>query len=126
MGKKAYNDSYEVSKNMFESKKVYVATSSKLENKEKNVEIISGDLVSQMRELQKEEGKHIWLFGGAGLTDPFIKANVVDEYIIGIIPIILGEGRPLFLNNNPKIELSLEEATVSEGVSLLRYILRKK
>jgi dihydrofolate reductase len=125
MGRKAYNDSYEISKKMLESKKVLVATYKELKNKEDNIEIISGDIVSKITKLKKEKGKNIWLFGGGVVIDPFIKANVIDEYIIGVIPIILGSGRPLFLENNPLIKLHLNESTSQEGIVILKYTKRK-
>jgi dihydrofolate reductase len=121
MGKNAYLDCPPETQEGFKSKKIYVATSHKLESKDANVESINGDICNQILELQKKEGKNIWLFGGAGLTDPFIKADIIDEYIIGIIPIILGKGRKLFLENNPRIKLKLEENTVQEGVIVMRY-----
>ncbi len=124
MGRKAYEESYDVSKEMLSSKKVYVATHKKLKNKEENVEIIDGDIVSEITKLKKEKGKGIWLFGGGIVIDPFVKAEVIDEYIIGFIPTILGGGRPLFLKNNPQVELHLEECTVQEGIIIGRYSKR--
>ncbi|OVE74672.1 riboflavin biosynthesis protein RibD, partial [archaeon D22] len=113
MGRKAYDESYDVSKDMLKSKKVLVATHRPIENKPDNVEIISGDIISKVTEPKE----NIWLFGGGILIDNFIKADVIDEYIIGVIPIILGSGRPLFLKNNPRINLHLTECTVQEGIT---------
>lgn len=48
----------------------------------------------------------------------------LDEYIIGIIPTILGKGRPLFLENNPKIDLKLDEYIVDNGIVICRYSKR--
>ncbi|MCP4523337.1 MAG: dihydrofolate reductase [Candidatus Gracilibacteria bacterium] len=122
MGKKAYLD---CGIENFESKKVYVATSKKNDSKCESVKIINGDISKQIVSLkEKAEGKNIWLFGGAGLTDSFIKNNIIDEYIIGIIPTILGKGRKLFLENNPEIKLQLEESTTQEGIVILKYSIR--
>jgi dihydrofolate reductase len=123
MGKKAFLDLPKGTIKMFKEQKIYVASNKKLET-EHNVEFISGDIVKKIQELKKEEGKDIWLFGGSGSIDPFIKANAIDEYIIGVIPIILGDGIPLFLNNNPSIELQLMECTVKEGVTMIKYAKR--
>ena len=54
-----------------------------------------------------------------------LKKNVIDEYLIGVIPIILGKGRPLFLGDNPKINLHLEELTSQEGIVVLKYSKKK-
>jgi len=120
MGRKAYED---CGVKGYETKHVIVATSRKMENYE-NVEFINDDICGHIQNLQQEKGKDIWLFGGGGLTDRFVKADIVDEYIIGIIPIILGKGRPLFLGDNPTIKLHLDECTVQEGITILRYSKR--
>ena len=120
MGSKAYEDVVLTNLDTYEDKKIIVATSRVLE-KRKNVEFINGDICSQILELKKEEGNDIWLFGGAGLTDAFIKANAVDEYVIGMIPTILGGGRLLFKGDNKKIDLHLEQATVNDGILMLIY-----
>jgi len=124
MGRKAFVDCPKETMDSFKSKKVYVATSRKLKTKYGNVEFISGDINSKILQLTKEEGKDIWLFGGAGITDSFIKADIIDEYIIGVIPIILGEGIPLFLENNPTVNLHLDEYTAQEGIVILKYSKR--
>ncbi len=121
MGKYAFLDCGIEFIDDFKSKTFYVTTSQKLETKYDNVHFISGDIWKQILDLKKEEGKNIWLFGGGVSIDPFIKANIIDEYIIGIIPIILGKGRPLFLGNNPTIELALDEVSSNEGVTMLTY-----
>lgn len=58
------------------------------------------------------------------MIDPFIKDDIIDEYIIGIIPTILGKGRRLFLGNNPKIDLKLQEYSVEDGIVIMRYSKR--
>jgi len=117
MGRKSYED---IGVDQYSSKKVVVATSRKMENHD-NIEFVNEDIVGYIQKLQKEEGKNIWLFGGSGLTDHFMKADVVDEFIIGIIPIILGEGRPMFFNDNPRVKLHLDSYTVQEGLPVLVY-----
>lgn len=113
MGKNCYDQNFHKD---FKNKKVYVATSKDLKDYE-NIHFIKGDIVKKIE-------KNIFLFGGGKVIDPFIKANIIDEYIIGIIPTILGKGRKLFLENNPKIDLHLDEYITDEGVVILRYSKR--
>jgi len=124
MGRKAYEDCPSETLESFKDKKIYVATHKDLENKSENVEVISGNIVQKITDLVNEDGKDIWLFGGAGLTDSFIKADVIDGYIIGVIPTILGSGRSLFLKDNPTLKLHLEEYTSKEGIVILKYSKR--
>jgi dihydrofolate reductase len=121
MGKTAFEDSVKKTMESFSDKTIYVVSNELIKTKYENIKIISGDIVSQIQKIQKQKGKHIWIYGGAVMADYFIKANVIDEYIIGIIPKVIGKGRKLFLENNPKINLHLIENTVQEGVVILKY-----
>jgi dihydrofolate reductase len=49
----------------------------------------------------------IWLYGGAKTVKQFIDANVIDQYVIHIEPVILGTGIPLFLYSETDILLKL-------------------
>ncbi|UZP02604.1 dihydrofolate reductase [Clostridium botulinum] len=120
MGKECYNQGFYKD---YKSKKVYVATSHKPNNHD-NINFINGNIVDVIK-LEKEKTNNIFLFGGGGLVDNFIKADEIDEYIIGIIPIILGKGKPLFLKNNPEIKLHLDECLINDGITILRYSKRK-
>lgn len=121
MGKNCYNQGFH---NDYRSKKVYVATSNKVgNNNDDNIIFINGDIVNVIKK-EKERNCNIFLFGGGILVDNFIKADAIDEYIIGIIPTILGKGRPLFLKNNPEIKLHLDECLINDGITILRYSKR--
>lgn len=120
MGSKAYEDCVLTGLNTFEDKKILVATRRILEGRD-NVEFIQGDICNKILSVKAKEGLDIWLFGGAGLTDPFIKANIVDTYIVGIIPVILGNGRSLFKGDYPKIDLHLDEISISDGIMIPIY-----
>lgn len=124
MGSNAYQDTPKESKAEFKDKKILLATSRNLKVPA-NVEIISADVCSRVLELKNQDGKDIWLFGGGILVDEFIKADIIDEYIIGIIPTILGSGRKLFLDNNPTLKLHLKESSVTDGVVMLTYSKRE-
>ena len=89
-----------------------------------NIKFINGDICKYVNDLKKMEGKDIWLFGGRELTDNFIKEDFIDKYIIGIIPIMLGSGRKLFLQDNPTIKLHLDECTIENGITILQYSKR--
>lgn len=120
MGKKCYEQNFH---NDFKDKKVYVATSTPMENHD-NIYFINDDICKVIEEEKKKDGKDIYLFGGGVLVDNFIKEDIIDEYIIGIIPTILGKGIPLFHKNNPKIDLHLEEYSSDKGIVILRYSKR--
>lgn len=119
MGNKCYEQGFH---NDFKNKDVYIATSSKINDYE-NYYFINNNLVKTITDLKNKE-KNIFLFGGGVLVNNFIKENVIDEYIIGIIPTILGKGRKLFLENNPTIDLKLDFYSTSEGIIIMKYSKR--
>ncbi|MEK6266457.1 MAG: dihydrofolate reductase family protein [Clostridium sp.] len=123
MGSKAYEDCVLSGLETYADKKIIVATSRDLEGR-KNVEFVNGDICGRILDLKKKHDGNIWLFGGAGLADAFIKADIVDEYIIGIIPTILGNGRLLFKGEYSKIDLHLDKVTVNDGITILIYSKR--
>ena len=76
-------------------------------------------LVGQIR---KQKGKDIWLMGGGELSRDFLKADLVDELYIGIVPVLLGEGIPLFPSGFPQRDFALiENKSFSKGLISLKY-----
>jgi dihydrofolate reductase len=72
--------------------------------------------------LRKNPGKDIWLMGGGELAREFLKADLVDELYIGVVPVLLGEGIPLFPSGFPQRNFSLvENKTYSRGMIALKY-----
>lgn len=116
MGRKCYDQGFHKD---YKEKEVYIATSKDINDYE-NYHFISGDICKIIENLKKE-GKNIYLFGGGELIDNFIKSNIIDEYIVGVIPTILGKGRKLFLENNPRVNLSLKYYSVEGGIILMKY-----
>ena len=73
-------------------------------------------------ELRKKSGKDIWLMGGGELARDFLKADLVDELYLGIVPVLLGEGIPLFPSGFPQRNFLLtENKTYSKGLIGLKY-----
>ena len=77
---------------------------------------------SLIRQLRKHSGKNIWLMGGGELARAFLKADLVDELYIGIVPALLGKGIPLFPSGFPQRDFTLvENKTYSKGLIALKY-----
>ncbi len=60
------------------------------------MEIVSGNLKEFIENLKAKDGKNIWLSGGGELAKSFLDADLVDEIYLGVTPILLGSGIPLF------------------------------
>ncbi len=74
----------------------YVFSNKLKESGVEGVEIISGDLKEFIENLKAKDGKNIWLSGGGELAKSFLDARLVDEIYLGVTPLLLGSGLPLF------------------------------
>jgi dihydrofolate reductase len=88
---------------------------------------VANDIVEEVRELKKEPGKDILLYGGASLVSSFIRENLVDEYHLFVNPAIIGKGKTIFNNLKEKMDLKLIKAVQSAtGIVILYYVSKKE
>lgn len=82
----------------------------------------TGDLAELVRELKGKSGKNIYCDGGAEIIDEFLKSDLVDELIISVIPVLVGDGTRLFKDGRPEQELELVNTkTFDTGLIQLHY-----
>jgi dihydrofolate reductase len=102
------------------SKKKYVF--SKQDRQDEKATFISADIAKKVMEIKKQEGKDIWLYGGASLIKTFVQLGLIDTYRISVHPIALGKGKPLFEDVKERIRLKLIKTnTFKSGVVQLIY-----
>ena len=73
-----------------------VVTHRELPSTRKTVEFYSGDLKRLVGEILAPRYANIWLVGGAMLCQSFLRLGLVNEIILMIAPVILGDGLHLF------------------------------
>ncbi len=96
--------------------------STTLERVDGNATLIREDIAGAVNALKRSPGKDIWLFGGAGLITSFVSLGLIDEYRIGLHPVALGAGKPLFKDLAGRVNLKLiDTQTYQSGVVFLRY-----
>ena len=132
VGRKTYDQSLTFDEYPFKGKKVYVFSHGDTENKEKScedVEYINEDIPGFVRHLIQESSfgkKDIWLLGGGEIVSILLNANLIDEVIVSIHPIVLGKGVPLFSNIRKQVELQLLESTpFTSGLMQICYKVAK-
>ena len=77
------------------------------------------DFVARLRQ---DPGKNILHMGGGELAREFLRADLIDELQLGIVPMLLGEGIPLFPSGFPQRNFNLiENNTYSRGLISLKY-----
>ena len=87
-----------------------------------NTRLVKGSAEEEVARLKQEPGKDLFIFGSANLTGSLTKHGLIDEYRIGLNPLVLGGGTPMFKPSDERMRLKLLEARpMQSGVVLLRY-----
>lgn len=100
---------------------VYVITRTKRPGAGKTT-FYTGDLIELVQRLKAENGKNIYCDGGAEIINELLKNDLIDELIISVISILLGNGTRLFKNNRPEQELEFVNVkSFQTGLVQLHY-----
>jgi dihydrofolate reductase len=102
--------------------KNYVFTTKPPARKHKGVEFVNEPVAAFAKRLRAEPGKNIWMMGGAGIIASFLDAGAIDEFIIHVVPVLIGEGIPLVQARRRTVRLSLRSShSFPDGVVRLHY-----
>lgn len=128
LGRKTYDlsvkfgmaDGYGGKKNYVFSRTLSKAASPKINLVNEDVHVFSERLRSQ-------KGKHVWLVGGAELVAAFVDSGQVDEFVIHVIPTLIGEGIPLVAPRHRDLHLKLlATERFPDGVVKLHYAIKRQ
>ncbi|WP_273444545.1 dihydrofolate reductase family protein [Neolewinella agarilytica] len=104
----------------------YVITRQKLLN-EDNLTFHGGDVEALVNRLKKEGRGDIYCDGGSQVVKLFMEADLIDEYIISIVPALLGSGKRLFSGGaTPGSIRLIKQEHFKSGLVQLRYERLKK
>lgn len=67
----------------------------------------TGNLTELIQRLKKENGKNIYCDGGAEIINELLQSDLIDEFIISVIPVLVGNGTRLFKEGRPEQQLEL-------------------
>ncbi|MCD5323360.1 MULTISPECIES: dihydrofolate reductase family protein [Pontibacillus] len=121
MGRKTYEHVLElVDEFPYKDKTNYVFSKTQHEGNA-HVQLTKESPETFIRELKQQIGKDIWIVGGASLLKEFIAKDLIDEFKIFTMPILLGEGIPLFEAPLEEKKFSLREVKQHDDVVELIY-----
>lgn len=82
----------------------------------------AGNLTDLIKQLKSENGKDIYCDGGAEIINALLQHDLIDEFTISVIPILVGSGTRLFKDNRPEQQLEFVSAkTFETGLTQLHY-----
>ena len=101
----------------------YVITHNEHTSSEK-IRFVNINPVDLVKRLKEENGKDVWICGGADLVQQLVNNDLIDDYYITIIPTLLGSGIRLFDNGKHEIKLRLLNTQSYNGMADLIYTRR--
>ncbi len=87
-----------------------------------SVKFYTGNIKLLIEKLKYKPGKNIFCDGGAEIVNELLNNDLIDEFIISVIPILLGNGIKLFKDYRPEQKLNLVSSKHFEkGLVQLHY-----
>jgi dihydrofolate reductase len=125
MGRKTYEvarGATKPGKSPYPDVKTYVFSRTLTEDPGEGVTIVAEDAGGFVRGLKGREGKGICVIGGGELARSLLEADVIDEVVLNVHPVLLGAGIPLFLPMRRQVDLELRECrALKNGCIVLTY-----
>lgn len=119
-------NTYRQVKDDYQGKPAYVFSRKKATHTPANIHFVHGDVKKILKSIPSK-GKPIWLVGGGELVQQFLQADLIDEFIITFVPILLGKGIPLFHAHHSPTQLKLTQSKkYPSGLVQLHYVRTKK
>jgi dihydrofolate reductase len=124
MGRKTFDAALRMGGTFTDSKMpTYVMSRTQLPGKREGLIFTAQSPTELARELRgRRGGKDIWLMGGGELAREFLNADLVDGIYLGVVPVLLGGGIPLFPSGFPQRNFTLvENKTHEQGLIAVKY-----
>lgn len=123
LGRKTYEKSLALGAKFDEKTKNYVFSAHPAATAPPDgVEFISEPIAPFAQRLRAGDGKDVWMMGGGGIIASFLDAGAIDQFIINVVPVLIGDGIPLIAPRHRHVPLKLlSTRQFSDGVVQLHY-----
>jgi dihydrofolate reductase len=85
-----------------------------------NSTLLHGDVPAAVADLKEGSGTNLVVMGSGVLVGSLMAADLIDEYLLLIVPLVLGAGRRLFAGTRASLRL-VDSITTNTGVLIARY-----
>jgi dihydrofolate reductase len=87
-----------------------------------NTRLVKSKAEEEVARLKQQPGKDMLIFGSADLSATLMRHGLIDEFRLGVVPVVLGGGNPLFKPAPGRLPMKLLEARpLKSGCVILRY-----
>lgn len=122
MGRRTYEQVLTFGGWPYDGKPTYVFTRTLTEAASPDTAIIASDVREGVRRIVRETPGDVWLVGGADLVASFRTCDLIDEYLLFVMPVLLGDGIPLFRASPRTSKLRRTAVRLfPSGATLLHY-----
>jgi dihydrofolate reductase len=126
MGNTTYEQVLSSGEFPYKDKDCFVFTRNRKKITDEHVTFVNKSAKDLIDQLNLEDNENVWLVGGASIVDEFLKFDLIDEFIITVIPILLGEGIPLFKGKSNEKGLKLIDLkSFDPGLVQLHYKIKR-
>jgi len=86
------------------------------------VEFVNGAIGPLVNSLREQPGKDIWLMGGGEIIASFLDEHAIDEFVVSVVPVFIGDGIPLIARRHRNVPLDLQSVErFDDGLVQLHY-----
>ena len=122
MGRKTYDVSLQMGAQFDAKSPTYVFSRQPPASVPGGVEFVAGGIGEFAERLRDGKGKNIWMMGGGEIIASFLDEGAIDEFIISVVPVLIGEGIPLLAPRHRDVPLHLRSVQqFPDGVVQLHY-----
>ena len=126
LGRKTYEESLRLGETFKSGRAIVFSRNAPPSDAPPRVEFVNGAIGSFVSQLREQPGKNIWLMGGGELIASFLDEQAIDEFVISVVPIFIGDGIPLIARRHRNVPLDLQSVEQFEdGLVQLHYRIRK-
>lgn len=104
----------------YPDKENYVFTRNANVKKAEYVQFISENIPAFVQHLKAKKGKDIWLIGGGEINTLLLNAGLIDEIMLTQMPVLIGEGIPLFAKGAKETLFELTYTQTFESGAVIR------
>jgi dihydrofolate reductase len=106
----------------FKIAKKYVVSHNPVELPWKNSELVTGDVVAEIKKLKEIDGPDLCVWGSGNLIQTLLEYNLIDQMLLWIYPLTLGTGKRLFAEGTRPEHFKVVDSQITPtGIIIARY-----
>lgn len=124
LGRKTYEEALRLGEKFSSGRTIVFSRHERPSDAPSRVEFVTGAIGPFVRQLRGQPGKDIWLMGGGEIIASFLDEQAIDEFVISVVPVFIGDGIPLIARRHRQVPLELHSVErFDDGLVQLHYRL---